>query len=126
MNKEVLRQGFIEFLEGGLDEENKSRYRLATTAYFKAISQLVDLIVVNRTGFIPKNHTERFRIVERENLELYKMLDSAFKLYRDTYSSPVTKATCEAVKNAIPKIISFGKLEEEFKEAVKKLRQAGQ
>lgn len=122
MNKEVLTQGFFEFLDGGLEEEKKQRFRLATTAYFKAISQLIDLLVFRRTGFIPKNHTERFRIIERENRQLYLALDSAFKIYRDTYTSQITRQTCISVKHEIPKIIEFGRLEEEFKEALRKIQ----
>src|SRR3989344_7274559 len=118
MNTDTLKKGFIEFVEGGIDEENKSRFKLAITAYFKAISQLCDLMILKRTGFLPHNHTERFRILEQQSRETYDIVNMSFKIYRDTYSRTLDKETCVKVKNEIPKIIRLGKLEEEFKDLI--------
>lgn len=123
MNESILKKGFIEFVEGGLDEENKSRFRLSITAYFKAISQLCDLMILKKTGFLPRNHTERFRILKEQNPETYNIVDLTFKVYRDTYSRTLTKETCVKIKNEIPKIIKIGNLEEEFKEIIRKIQE---
>jgi len=48
--EDELTEGFKEFLEGGLDEEDKKRYKLAVTAYFKAITQVCDLIILRKGG----------------------------------------------------------------------------
>jgi len=119
--EQALKEGFKEFFEGGLDEENKERYKLAVTAYFKAITQLSDLIILRKRGFSPSNHTERFRLLEKEVPLIYKSVDGIFKTYQDTYSMPISKESCRLVKNEIQNIIRNGNLSEEFKEALSKI-----
>lgn len=116
-----LKDGFTEFFEGGLDEEQKGRYKLAVTAYFKAITQICDLIILRKRGFAPTSHTERFRVLEQNFPQIYISVNSVFKTYQDTYSAPITKKSCELIKNEIKNIINKGKLDNEFKEAVSKI-----
>lgn len=119
--EDELIEGFKEFLEGGLDEEDKKRYKLAVTAYFKAITQICDLIILRKRGYAPSSHTERFRILENEFKPIYSSVDSIFKTYRSTYSMPVSRESCNIIKDEIKKIIRIGKFEEEFKETLSKL-----
>ena len=121
VTEQALKEGFKEFFEGGLDEENKERHKLAVTAYFKAITQLSDLIILRKRGFSPSSHTERFRLLEREFPLVYKSIDSIFKTYQDTYSIPISKESCSLVKNEIKNIIRNGNLSEEFKETLSKI-----
>lgn len=120
-SEQNLKEGFTEFLEGGIDEEQKERYKLATTAYFKAITQICDLIILRKRGFAPTSHTERFRFLEQNFAEIYDLVDSVFKTNQDTYSAPITKQSCEMIKNEIKTIIRKGKLYIEFKEAISKI-----
>src|SRR3989344_703728 len=121
MNKNILKQGINEFIEGGLDEENKQMFRLAVTAYFKAISQICDLILFEKIGFMPKNHSERFRILEKNNKELYFLVDTTFKMYRDTYSKEMDKELCKKIRNEISKIIAISGIREDFQEIIQKI-----
>ena len=120
-NESELISGFKEFLEGGLDEEKKARYKLAVTAYFKAITQVCDLIILRKKGYAPSSHTERFRILEEEFKLIYTSVDSIFKTYRDTYFMPITKESCTLIKNEIKNILRIGELEKEFKETISKI-----
>jgi len=81
-----LKEGFSEFFNGAIDEENKSRFKLAVTAYFKAITQICDLIILRKKGYSPKSHSERFRLLAKEFSTIYTSVDSIFKTYQDTYS----------------------------------------
>jgi len=121
VTEQALKDGFKEFFEGGVDEENKERYKLAVIAYFKAITQISDLIILRKKGFSPSNHTERFRLLEKEFPLIYKSVDSIFKTYQDTYSMPISEESCNIVKNEIKNIIGNGNLSEEFKETLSKL-----
>lgn len=121
MTEQNLIDGFKEFLEGGLDEETKERYKLAVTAYFKAITQICDLIILRKKGYSPSSHTERFRMLENNFPKIYTSVDSIFKTYQDTYSMPITKESCNLIKNEIKNIIRNGNLAEELKEALSKL-----
>jgi len=121
MTEDNLIEGFKEFIEGGIDEENKSRYKLAVTAYFKAITQICDLIILRKRGFSPSSHAERFRLLQKEFPLIYKSVDGIFKVYQDTYSIPITKDSCNIIKNEISNIIRNAKLNEEFKEIISRL-----
>ena len=121
MAEQDLINGFNEFFEGGLDEENKERFRLAVTAYFKAITQMCDLIILRKKGYTSSNHNERFRILERDFPNIYHSVDSVFKTYQDTYSMPITKESCRLIKNEIKNIIKNGSLVEEFKGTLSRL-----
>lgn len=116
-----LKEGFKEFFEGGLDEESKGRYKLAVTAYFKAITQICDLILLRKKGYAPSSHNERFRILEQELPQIYASVDSIFKTYQNTYSIPITKESCSIIKNEIKNIIKYGKIETEFEQALSKI-----
>ena len=121
VTEQILKQGFEEFASGGLDEENKGRFKLAVTAYFKAITQICDLIILRKRGFAPSSHADRFRILEKDFSSIYNSVDSVFKTYQDTYSMPIDKESCNLVKNEIKKIIRTGELEEEFKNIISKI-----
>jgi len=116
-----LKEGFNEFIEGGVDEEEKLRFKLSVTAYFKAITQICDLIILRKKGYAPKNHSERFRLLEKEFAVIYISVDRIFKIYQDTYSIPLRKESCRIIKDEIKNIIRNGELSEEFKEALSKL-----
>jgi len=113
--------GFREFIEGGLDEENKARFRLAITAYFKALIQICDFIILKDRGFAPKNHDERFRVLERYFPPVYPIVDDLFSLYRKTYTSPMDKEACKVIRNGIRKVIDAGKLGKELEDVAEKL-----
>ena len=121
VNEDILKQGFEEFMYGGFDEENKNRYKLAVTAYFKAITQICDLIILRKRGFAPSNHAERFRMLEKDFHIIYKSVDGIFKIYQDTYSMPINKESCDIIRDEIKKIIRNGNIEGEFEEIVSRL-----
>jgi len=117
-----LRQVFIELLEGGIEEEQKQRYKLAVTAYFKAITQLCDLHIIKTKAISPRSHTERFRTLERYFPEMYSVVDSVFGVYQDTYSVHIDAESCRLIKDEIKKIAKIAGLEEEFKESLGKIQ----
>ena len=120
-SEQNLKEGFKEFLDGAIDEEKKSRFKLAVTAYFKTITQICDLIILRKKGYAPKSHAERFRLLEKEFAVIYGSVDRIFKTYQDTYSIPLTKESCKIIKDEIKNIIRNGELSEEFKEALSRL-----
>ncbi|MBW2981325.1 hypothetical protein KY343_00465 [Candidatus Woesearchaeota archaeon] len=77
----------------------------ATILYFKAVFSVIDLILLKSEGKAPKDHTERFRVLEKSYPDLYEFLDKYFKIYRDTYSTTIDKETCDKVKENVKRII---------------------
>ncbi|MDP7116397.1 MAG: hypothetical protein QF915_05030 [Candidatus Woesearchaeota archaeon] len=74
-------------------------YTSATILFFKTIFVALDHMIQKRVGRTPKDHTERFRILQKEFPEYYTKLDVSFTIYRDTYTKTISKEVCEDVKN---------------------------
>ena len=58
----------------------------ATILYFKTWFAIQDYFLLKELGMSPKDHGERFRILEKQYPEDYKKLDKEFSTYRDTYT----------------------------------------
>jgi len=80
-------------------------YTSATILYFKAAFLAIDSILLAEKGRSPKDHTERFRMLEKDYPGMYEFLDKRFKIYRDTYSVSIDKTACDSVRNDVKKII---------------------
>ena len=112
--KEGIKQGIKEFMLSGGMAETKGLLISACDNYFKALIHAIDLSLFEKIGKIPDSHTERFRILEKENKELYNLVDSLFNLYRKSYRSSVTKEEFNKIKNGLKKTLELTRLEEEF------------
>lgn len=76
-------------------------YTSATILYFKTWFAIQDHILLQKIGRSPKDHTERFRLLEKEFPTTFRLLDMEFSTYRDTYSKVIDKETCDHVKKVI-------------------------
>ncbi len=82
-------------------------YTSATILYFKAWFALQDLILFQKTGKVPKDHSERFRLLEKVFPKIYEKLNTEFLTYRETYSRILDKATCDRIRRIVEDEISF-------------------
>jgi uncharacterized protein (UPF0332 family) len=89
--------------------QNKD-YTSATILYFKTLFCIFDLILLRECGKTPKDHTERFRMLEDNKPLLFEFLDKSFKIYRDTYSISIDKQTCEEIRKNVKRIIEEYKI----------------
>ncbi|MEK6826634.1 MAG: hypothetical protein AABX08_02590 [Nanoarchaeota archaeon] len=80
-------------------------YTSATILYFKTLFVALDLIIFNKNKFTPKDHTERFRILQRDFPNYYSILDKYFPIYQTTYSTMIDKGTCKEIRENVIKII---------------------
>lgn len=113
-----LAQTFLEEYSGAKDELGKGRYKNSAILFSKAIFAACDILILNKLGKLPKNHTERFRILEQYFKDVYSIVDEIFDKYTDSYSKPILKETCEAIKDGIKKIGKISELPEEIKKAI--------
>lgn len=79
-------------------------YTSATTLYFKCLFVLIDFVILQNKRITPKDHTDRFRILQKDFPVFYSVLDKIFPIYRDTYSLQVEKYKCDEVKNHVLRI----------------------
>ena len=113
-----LVQTFLEEYNGAKDELGKGRYKNSAILFSKALFAACDIIIKDKLVKLPKNHTERFRILEQYFKDVYGIVDEIFDKYTDSYSKPILKDTCEAIKHGIKKIGEISDLPEEIKKAI--------
>jgi hypothetical protein len=116
---EDLENTFIEEYEGGIDQLEKGRYKNATILFSKALFALCDFLIYSSLNKLPKNHSERFRILEGHFNDIYIIVDDIFSHYTDAYSKPILKETCIKIKNGISKINKTKALPKRIKEIIK-------
>lgn len=102
--EELLAKNIKEFYSEGNNALQRGAYNSATSLFFKALAVLADWLIMHREGFIPKSHTERFRILELKYREIYEVLDKDFPAYQDSYTITLTKETAEVIKNDVKKV----------------------
>ena len=102
--EKILSDNFDEYFQLGLMAFNEGKYNSATTLFFKAIVALSDLFILKKEGRIPSSHTDRFRTFEEKYPELYKILDTDFPFYQDSYTKKMDKESAGLLKDDIGKI----------------------
>ena len=114
-----LIQTFLEEYEGAKEELSKGRYKNSVILFSKALFAICDILIQKKLNKLPKNHSERFRILEQYFKGVYEIVDEIFDKYTDSYSKPVLKETCEAIENGIKKINGVAELPAEIKRIIK-------
>jgi len=112
--KDGLRQGVKEFIISGRLAEKSGLLIPACDSFFKALIHSIDFYLYEKIGKIPDSHTDRFRILEKENKELYALVDSLFNIYRKSYRSSVTKEELNTIKHGLKRTLNLTGLEKEF------------
>src|SRR3989339_41911 len=87
-------------------------YTSATILYFKTLFAIQDFLLLEETGESPKDHTARFRSLEKHFPDLFRELDIEFTTYRDTYSKIIDKETCDRIKGIVENDIRTYKINE--------------
>jgi len=99
-----LENTFIEEYEAALLVLRHTKTKAATILLSKALFALVDCIIFSKYRTLPKNHAERFRILERREEKTYQIVNSVWKKYTDTYSKPALKESVYLLQNAIQEV----------------------
>jgi len=119
INMEELEKTFLEEYQGAAEQLEKERYKNAAILFSKSLFALCDIIIFKKLKKLPKNHIERFRILEEYFPEVYLIVDNIFSHYTDAYSKPVLKETCMSIKDGIKKITGNNELPETIKKIIK-------
>ena len=97
----ITAQQILVFKESADTLYLKSDFTSATILYFKTLFAIHDYLLLEKIGESPKDHSERFRKLEKHFPELFQELDLEFSTYRDTYSKIVDKETCNRIKRIV-------------------------
>ncbi len=88
--KEILDNAY-EFLESAEDNVKKERFNAAVSDFFKAIVTFYDYLIYQEIKIIPKNHNERFSLLEKYFNNIYGKVIELFKKYRESYNLRLKK-----------------------------------
>ena len=88
---EDLLKNVEEFLESGRENLSKNRFNAAVSDFFKAIVILCDYLIYKEIRVIPKNHNERFPLLERYFKDIYKKVSGFFGTYTKSYNLRLEK-----------------------------------
>lgn len=102
--EEILAKNIREFYSDGEDALKRKSYNSSASLFFKALAVLADWHILKKEGFIPKSHTERFRLLEQKYTEIYFLLDKDFPSYQDSYTLLLTKETAEVLKKDVQRL----------------------
>ena len=94
----------MEFYNEGILALKRKSYNSATSLFFKALAVLSDWLILHEEKFIPKSHTEKFRILEQKYPIVYQILDKDFPAYQDSYTISLTKEVAEVIKEDVKKV----------------------
>jgi len=103
---EELKHNAETFLNSAELVYSAKDWTSAAILYFKAIFAALDLRILNETGKAPKDHEERFRILQERYPDVYRILDGLWPIYRATYRTTISQMRCIEARKYAKEIIS--------------------
>ncbi len=101
MNGETLRKNFLEYWEIGEYSFQKKKFNACVTLYYKALVELCDIRLLEKTGNVGANHTERFELLEQHDPQLYTTASKLFRFYRDSYNKEISETIAMLVRKEV-------------------------
>jgi hypothetical protein len=83
--KEFLENA-LEFYSSAEDNLVKKRFNVSLSDFFKSIVIFCDYLIYLEIKRIPKNHNDRFNLLQRIFPEIYSNVSELFKLYTKSYN----------------------------------------
>lgn len=116
--KDELKKTFIEEYSSAKILKEMNKLKSALILISKSLFALCDYIIFKRYSSLPKNHSERFRILELKEKKIYERVDSIWSKYTDTYSKPSNEESYKLLNKVIKDIVKNEELDKEIKEIV--------
>jgi len=99
-----------EYFRNALSAQKRREYNTSVTLFFKTLSALADLYLLEKENQIPSSHSERFRIMQERYPEIYKFLDKNFPFYQNSYKSKLNLEVSKIFENDCRKIFELIKI----------------
>ena len=96
-----------EFLESAEENLKKERFNASVSDFFKAIVILCDYLLYREIKIIPKNHNERFALLETHFKKTYSEVSNLFKIYTKSYNLRLGKEDAIRLKNYSNELKNF-------------------
>jgi uncharacterized protein (UPF0332 family) len=88
---EELKDNINEFLTSGKENLEKDRHNAAVSDFFKAIVISCDYLIYKEIKILPKNHGQRFSLLEKYFKKVYSKVSELFKTYTESYDLRLKK-----------------------------------
>lgn len=115
-----LESSFLEEYESASILAKIGKTKAALILLSKSLFALVDYIIFTKHNKLPKNHNDRFRILEEKETFIYKKVDSVWSKYTDSYKKPSSLDSLNLLKTTIKEIAEHERISEKIKNLVKK------
>lgn len=102
--KELLAGNINEFYKLGLLALEQKANNSAVSLFFKALAVLGDLWILQKEGFVPKSHSERFRILQAKYPKIYAILDKDFPAYQESYKIRLSEELAEVLQHDVQQL----------------------
>ncbi len=116
---------FIQALEGSLNEEKNKGTANALFLGFKALTELAKYVLIKKYNvkFEGKSSHQEIKLfyITKNRQETANLLDGTYITYVSAYEQNQTIEKVSEIKNAIKKFAELEKVEEEFKENLRKI-----
>ncbi|MBT4376127.1 hypothetical protein HOD29_02015 [archaeon] len=96
-----------EYFKNALFAQKRREYNTSVTLFFKTLSALADLYLLEKENQMPSSHSERFRILQNKYPEIYGFLDKDFPLYQQSYRSKLNAEVSKIFENDCRKIFEI-------------------
>ncbi|MBR9689958.1 MAG: hypothetical protein GOV01_03620 [Candidatus Altiarchaeota archaeon] len=83
---EILLNNALDFFETAEEKNSESKFTVAVVNYFKALISLIDYGLFSKKGIFPKNHEERFKMLQHIFPGLLGIVRDSYGSYRRAYS----------------------------------------
>src|SRR3989344_5598410 len=103
--EESLKKNINNFKNSADLVYTQEDFTSATVLYFKALFSILDFIILKEKGFIPKDHSERFRILEKDFPSFYEIVDKYFSIYQESYKKSIEREVCDKIKENVERLI---------------------
>jgi hypothetical protein len=98
MEDDILKNA-NESLESAEDDLKKNRFNSAIASFFRTIANLCDYIIYKEIKVLPKNHGDRFNLLEKYFPSIHVKVKEIFEIYRDSYNIRLSKKDALKVRN---------------------------
>ena len=116
---EELENTSIEEIKAAKLLQKEHMTKSALILYSKALFAVLDYLILKKYKKLPKNHSERFRILEAKEPKTYINVDKIWLKYTDSYSKPADEDSIRLFVETIKEIVQDENISEKIKEALK-------
>lgn len=104
---EELIKNASEFIESAEDNLKKKRFNVSVADFFKAIVVICDYLIYKEIKILPKNHNERFSLLQKYFSNIYQNVSNLFEIYTKSYNLRLTEKDALILRSYTYEIKNF-------------------